>query len=40
MLNGDQEMVKLLIDRNGEKMMINVKTNYKKSEEYTPDKGK
>jgi S1-C subfamily serine protease len=39
-LKGSDEMVKLIIERNGEKMMIDVKTNYKLSSEYTPDKGK
>jgi serine protease Do len=39
-LNGSDEMVKLIIERNGEKMMIDVKTNYKLSSEYTPDKSK
>lgn len=39
-MNGDDEIVKILIDRNGEKMMFDVKTNYRLSEEYTPDKAK
>lgn len=39
-LNGSDEMVKLIIERNGEKMIIDVKTNYKLSSEYTADKGK
>lgn len=39
-LRGDDELVKLLIERNGEKIMVDVKTNYKLSKEYTPDKGK
>lgn len=39
-MRGDDEDVKLLIERNGEKMMIDVKTNYKLSKEYTPDMGK
>lgn len=39
-LNGSDELVKLVIERNGEKMMIDVKTNYKLSSEYTPDKSK
>ena len=39
-LNGSDEMIKLIIERNGEKMIIDVKTNYKLSSEYTPDKGK
>lgn len=39
-LKGDDELVKLLIDRNGEKIMIDVKTNFRKSSEYTPDKAK
>lgn len=34
-LRGDDDLVKLLIDRNGEKLMIDVKTNHKLSEEYT-----
>lgn len=33
-LKGDTENVKLLIDRNGEKLMIDVKTNHKLSKEY------
>lgn len=37
---GDDEMVILLIDRNGEKMMIDVKTNYRLSAEYAPDRAK
>lgn len=39
-LNGDDEKVKLVIERNGEKMMIDVVTNFRLSSEYTPDKGK
>lgn len=39
-MNGDDEIIKLLIERNGEKMMFDVKTNYRLSEEYTPDKAK
>ena len=39
-MNGDDEIIKILIDRNGEKMMFDVKTNYRLSEEYTPDKAK
>lgn len=39
-LRGDDELVKLLIDRNGEKIMFDVKSNYKLSKEYTPDKAK
>lgn len=39
-LKGDDELVKLLIDRNGEKMMIDVKTNFRKSSEYTPDEAR
>ena len=39
LLNGDDETVRLLIDRNGEKLMIDVKTNHKLSSDYTPDKG-
>jgi serine protease Do len=39
-MRGDDEDIKLLIERNGEKMMIDVKTNYKLSKEYTPDMGK
>ncbi|QMP83850.1 MAG: hypothetical protein [Caudoviricetes sp.] len=34
LLRGDDELVKLLVDRNGEKLMIDVKTNHKLSEEY------
>lgn len=39
-LNGSNELVKIVIERNGEKMMIDVMTNYKLSSEYTPDKSK
>lgn len=39
-LDGSDELVKLVIIRNGEKKMIDVKTNYKLSSDYTPDKGK
>ena len=39
-LNGSAEIVKLVVERNGEKMMIDVKTNYKLSSEYVPDKSK
>ena len=39
-LNGSAEIVKLVVERNGEKMMIDVKTNYKLSSDYTPDKAK
>lgn len=39
-LRGDDEIVKLLIERNGEKIMFNVKSNYRLSKEYTPDKAK
>lgn len=39
-LHGDDEDVRISIDRNGEKMMIDVKTNYKLSSEYTPDKAR
>jgi serine protease Do len=39
-LNGSDETVKLIIERNGEKIMIDVKTDYKLSSDYTPDKGK
>ena len=37
-MNGNDETIKLLIDRNGEKIMFSVKSNYKLSKEYTPDK--
>jgi serine protease Do len=40
LMNGDDEEITLLIDRKGEKKMITVKTNYRKSDEYTPDAGK
>ena len=36
-LKGDEENVRLTIDRNGELIMINVKTNYRLSTDYTPD---
>lgn len=39
-LHGDDETIRLAIDRKGEKMTIDVKTNYKLSKEYTPDKAK
>lgn len=39
-MRGDDEQVKLLIDRNGEKIMFDVKSNYRLSKEYTPDQGK
>ncbi len=39
-LNGNESTVRLLIDRNGELMMIDVKTNFKLSKEYTPDQAK
>jgi serine protease Do len=39
LLKGDDEIIRLLIERNGEKLMIDVKTNHKLSSEYTPDKG-
>jgi serine protease Do len=40
MTNGDDEEITLLIDRKGKKKMITVKTNFRKSSEYTPDAGK
>lgn len=39
-LRGDDEIVKLLIERNGEKIMFDVKSNYRLSKEYSPDKAK
>jgi serine protease Do len=39
-LKNDEEIVKLLIERNGKKMMIDVKTNFRLSKEYTPDQAK
>ena len=39
-LKGDDEQVKLIIERNGEKMMFDVKSNYRLSKEYTPDQAK
>lgn len=39
-LNGDETTVRLLIDRNGELMMIEVKTNFRLSKDYTPDQAK
>lgn len=39
-LNGSTELVKLLIERNGEKKMIDVITDYKLSSDYTPDQSK
>jgi serine protease Do len=37
LLNGDDIDVKLMIDRNGSKMLIDVTTNYKLSSDYTAD---
>lgn len=34
LLRGDDELIKLLVDRNGEKLMIDVKTNHKLSKNY------
>lgn len=39
-LKGDEENVKVLIDRNGELIMIDVKTNFRLSKEYIPDQAK
>lgn len=39
-LKGDEELIKLEIERNGEKMMFDVKTNYRLSKEYPPASGK
>lgn len=39
LLKGDDENIRLLIERNGEKLVIDVKTNHKLSSDYTPDKG-
>lgn len=39
-MHGDDEMIRLTIDRSGKMMTIDVKTNFKLSEEYTPDKAK
>jgi S1-C subfamily serine protease len=39
-MNGDEEMIRLAIERNGELIMMNVKTGYRLSKEYTPDKAK
>jgi serine protease Do len=39
-LRGDDEVIKVVIERNGEKIMIDVKSNYRLSKEYTPDKAK
>lgn len=35
LLKGDDDMVKILIDRNGEKLMVDVKTNHKLSSDYS-----
>jgi serine protease Do len=40
MLKGNNENVKLLIEREGKRMIINVNTNYRLSSDYTPDKSK
>lgn len=34
LLRGDDELVKILVDRNGEKLVIDVKTNHKLSKDY------
>lgn len=39
-LNGDDETVRLTIDRNGEIMTFDVKTNYKLSTDFAPDPAK
>ena len=39
-MSGAEEKIKLLIERNGEKKMIDVVTNYKLSKEYEADKSK
>jgi serine protease Do len=39
-MSGNDDKIKVLIDRNGEKQMIDVITNYKLSKEYEPDKSK
>lgn len=39
-ISGADEKIKVLIERNGEKQMIDVITNYKLSKEYEPDKAK
>ena len=39
-MSGAEEKIKVLIERNGEKQMIDVITNYKLSKEYEPDKTK
>jgi len=39
-INGNEDKVKLLIERNGEKQMIDVITNYKLSNQYEADKSK
>jgi serine protease Do len=39
MLKGNNEKVKLMIEREGKRMMIDVNTNYKLSSDYIPDKG-
>jgi serine protease Do len=37
-MHGDDEMIRMAIERNGEVIMLDVKTGYKLSKEYTPDK--
>lgn len=39
-MNGEDEIVRMTIDRNGEMLVIDVRTNYKLSKDYTPDKAK
>jgi hypothetical protein len=39
-MNGEDEVVRMTIDRNGEMLVIDVRTSYKLSKDYTPDKAK
>jgi S1-C subfamily serine protease len=39
-MHGDDEMIRMTIERDGELIMMNVKTGYKLSKEYTPDRAK
>lgn len=39
-MHGDDEMIRISVDRKGEIMTFDVKTNFKLSKEYTPDKAK
>lgn len=39
-LNGDEEVIRIVIDRNGDMMTLDVKTNYKTAKDYPVEKAK